>query len=211
MCSPTGSRPTGRPARDYADALADFLAAVRSTVPTSSAIRSVREWAQCFAIHHPGRIIKLRHDRHRHRPEGHAERRRRPRSSKAARRRSPTASTATALGFRAARLEGAARRPSPLVQRGAARHQSARLHARRQARPRRTATAPRKPPASFTMPVLLISGREDRVNPIDKNALILVKALQQTVSLKFSRASATCPRSRRPTPSTRCCAISSRN
>ena len=31
----------------------------------------------------------------------------------------------------------------------------------------------------FSFPVLLISGREDRVNPVGENAAILVKALRQ--------------------------------
>jgi pimeloyl-ACP methyl ester carboxylesterase len=31
----------------------------------------------------------------------------------------------------------------------------------------------------FTFPVLLISGREDRVDPVDENAAVLVKALPQ--------------------------------
>jgi len=31
----------------------------------------------------------------------------------------------------------------------------------------------------LTFPVLMISGRDDRVNPIDKNAAVLLKVLQQ--------------------------------
>ena len=39
--------------------------------------------------------------------------------------------------------------------------------------------SPAEAAPKFTFPVLLISGREDRVNPIDENAAVLVKALPQ--------------------------------
>jgi pimeloyl-ACP methyl ester carboxylesterase len=37
--------------------------------------------------------------------------------------------------------------------------------------------SPAEVAAALTMPVLMISGREDRVNPIDKNAALLAKAV----------------------------------
>jgi pimeloyl-ACP methyl ester carboxylesterase len=39
--------------------------------------------------------------------------------------------------------------------------------------------SPEEVAPKLTFPVLLISGREDRVNPIDENAAVLVKALPQ--------------------------------
>jgi len=54
--------------RDYADAVVDFLAAVKidriNIVGNSFGSRV----AQCFAIHYPSRVVPAGDDRHRHRP-----------------------------------------------------------------------------------------------------------------------------------------------
>ena len=52
------------------------------------------------------------------------------------------------------------------------------------------------------------SGTHDKVNPGDKNAAVLIKFLKNG-KLEWLENTATCRRSKRPTPSTRCCAISS--
>ena len=163
--------------KDYADALADFLAAVKVDRVNVVGNSFGRRVAQCFAIHYPARVIKLAMTGTGIGPKGM------PEEEKA---KIVAAREATDRQWRlrlrrarecAARLK-APRRDPALVQRGAARHQPARLHARRQARPGRTATA-RRSRRQAQLPVLLISGSEDRVNPIDKNAAILVKALKQ--------------------------------
>ena len=101
-----------------------------------------------------------------------------PRSSPA--REAQIANGGYGFGARVAALLGSKAPPetAAMVQRRAARHQSARLHAWREARARRR-LQPRGVADKVTFPVLMISGSEDRVNPIDKNAAILIKALTQ--------------------------------
>ena len=60
----------------------------------------------------------------------------------------------------------------------------------------------------FTFPGLLISGREDRVNPVGENAAVLVKA-RRMAGWKSSTAPVTFRKSNVPISSTRCYATSS--
>ena len=163
--------------KDYADALADFLAAVKvdrvNVVGNSFGSRV----AQCFAIHHPGRIIKLAMTGTGIGPKGMPE----EEKAKIIKGREATiANGVYGYSSRVNVLLGSKAPPetAPLVQ-----------EVLRATNPRGymhgvklglvDGYSPDEVAGKLTMPVLLISGREDRVNPIDKNALILVKVLKQ--------------------------------
>lgn len=162
--------------KDYADALADFLAAVkvdRANVVGNSFGSRV---AQCFAIHHPGRIIKLAMTGTGIGPKGMPD----EEKAKIIKGREATiANGVYGYSSRVSVLLGSKAPPetAPLVQ-----------EVLRATNPRGymhgvklglvDGYSPDEAAEKLTMPVLLISGREDRVNPIDKNALILVKALK---------------------------------
>jgi pimeloyl-ACP methyl ester carboxylesterase len=162
--------------RDYADALADFLAALKldrvNLVGNSFGTRV----AQCFAAHYPGRVIKMA-------LTGTAiGQRAMPDEDKRriiATREAQIASGGFAFGARASALLGskAPARTAAIVQ-----------HTLRATNPRgfmhgvKLALADFYGPdvaGKFTFPVLLIQGSEDRINPLDKNAAILIKALPQ--------------------------------
>src|SRR6185312_6847474 len=64
--------------------------------------------------------------------------------------------------------------------------------------------APEEVAPKLNFPVLMISGREDRVNPTDKNAAVLIKQLPQG-KLESSKIPDICRRSRSLMSSTRCC------
>jgi pimeloyl-ACP methyl ester carboxylesterase len=162
--------------RDYADALADFLAALGlervNLVGNSFGTRV----AQCFAAHCPGRVIKMAFTGTGIGQRAMAEEEKR---KIIATREAQIAKGGYAFGARAAALLGSKASPqtAALVQ------QTLR------------ATSPRgfmqaiklgladfygpDVAGTFTFPVLLIQGSEDKVNPLDKNAAILFKALPQ--------------------------------
>jgi pimeloyl-ACP methyl ester carboxylesterase len=162
--------------RDYADALADFLAALDldrvNLIGNSFGTRV----AQCFALHHPGRVIKTAFTGtgigQRSMPE---EQKRRV----VAAREAQIGEGGFAFGARVAALLGSKAPPetAAIVQ--------ATLRA---TNPRGFMQAVKLGLSDFygpdvadkfAFPVLLIQGSEDKVNPLDKNAAILIKALPQ--------------------------------
>ena len=162
--------------RDYADALADFLAALGldrlNLIGNSFGTRV----AQCFAVHHPGRIIKAAFTGtgigQRSMPE---EEKRRI----VATREAQIAAGGFAFGARVAALLGSKAPPETMaiVQ-----------HTLRGTNPRGFMQAVKLSLSDFyapdfadkfTFPVLLIQGSEDKVNPLEKNAAILAKVLPQ--------------------------------
>src|SRR5262249_8241541 len=162
--------------RDYADALADFLAALNldrvNLVGNSFGTRV----AQCFAAHYPTRISKMaftgRGIGHRSMPD---EGRERILGAAEAR----IAKGGFAFGARVAPLLGSKAPPetAAIVQ-----------HTLRATNPRGFMQAIKLglgdfygPDVAnkFTFPVLLIQGNEDRINPLEKNAAILIKSLPQ--------------------------------
>ena len=164
--------------RDYGDALADFLAALKldrvRIVGNSFGTRV----AQCFALHHPGRVIKMALTGVGTGPRDM------PETEKAkiiAARKAQIGQGGYHLGgARVAALLGPKAPPETvsLVQ-----------NVLRATNPRgfmhgvglglANGYSPDEVGPRLDFPVLLISGREDRVNPIDTNALILVKVLKQ--------------------------------
>lgn len=162
--------------RDYADGLADFLAALdldRVYVAGNSFGTRV---AQCFALYHPGRTIKMAFTGtgigQRFMPDDEKQR-------IIATREAQIGKGAFAFGNRVAALLG------PKAPPGTAAIVQATLRA---TNPRGFMQAVKLSLSNFygpdvagkfTFPVLLIQGSEDKVNPLEKNAAILLKALPQ--------------------------------
>jgi pimeloyl-ACP methyl ester carboxylesterase len=162
--------------RDFADALADFLAALKldriNIVGNSFGTRV----AQCFATHYPGRVIKMAFTGtgigQRAMPDDEKRR-------IIAAREAQIAKGGFAFGARAAALLGSKASPetAAIVQ-----HTLRGTSARGFMHGVKLGLADFYSPdvaGTFTFPVLLIQGSEDKVNPLDKNAAILIKALPQ--------------------------------
>jgi pimeloyl-ACP methyl ester carboxylesterase len=162
--------------RDYADALADFLAALKLDRVNLAGNSFGTRVAQCFAAHYPGRVLKMA-------LTGTAiGQRAMPEEEKRriiATREAQIANGGFAFGARASALLGSKAPPqtAPIVQ-----------HTLRATNPRgfmhgiKLALADFYGPDvadRFTFPVLLIQGSEDKINPLDRNAAILVTALPQ--------------------------------
>jgi pimeloyl-ACP methyl ester carboxylesterase len=162
--------------RDYADALADFLAALNldrvSLLGNSFGTRV----AQCFAAHYPGRIAKMAFTGtgigQRSMPEEDKRR-------IVATREAQIAQGGFSFGARVAALLGSKAPPetAAIVQ-----------QTLRATNPRGFMQAVKlnlgdfygpDVAGKFTVPVLLIQGSEDKINPLEKNAAILIKALPQ--------------------------------
>jgi pimeloyl-ACP methyl ester carboxylesterase len=161
--------------RDYADALADFLGAVKldrvDIVGNSFGTRV----AQCFAIHYPDRVIRLAMTGTGIGPKGMAED---EKQKIVATREAQIAKGGYGFGARVDALlaKGASRETKAMV-----------AEVLRATNPRgfmhgvklglTDGYDPATVAAKVTVPVLMISGIEDRVNPIDKNAAVLAKAM----------------------------------
>jgi pimeloyl-ACP methyl ester carboxylesterase len=169
---------TDRPGcKDFADAFDDFLAALKldrvNVVGNSFGTRV----AQCFAIHHPGRIIKLALTGTGVGPRGISEE---DKNKVIATREAQIGKGGYAFGARVGALLGPKASPETvaLVQ-----------EVLRATNPRgfmhgvmlglADGYSPEEVADKLTFPVLMISGRDDRVNPIDKNAALLLKVLRQ--------------------------------
>jgi pimeloyl-ACP methyl ester carboxylesterase len=163
--------------RDYADALADFLAAVKldrvNIVGNSFGSRV----AQCFAIHYPGRVIRLAMTGTGIGPKGMTED---EKGKIVATREAQIAKGGYGFGARVNALlgKGASEQTIRLV-RDVVRATSPRGFMHGVKLGMADGYDPQTVAAKVTAPVLMISGNEDRVNPIDKNAAILAKAMPQ--------------------------------
>ena len=162
---------------DYADALADFLDALklgRVNVVGNSFGSTV---AQCFAIHYPSRVIKLAMTGTKIGPKALSAE---AKTSTIAVREAQIASGGYGFGVRANALLGPNASPQlmELVRNGA-----------RATNPRgfmqgvklglADGYSPDEVAATVRAPVLMISGSEDRVTPIATNAAVLQKAMPQ--------------------------------
>lgn len=161
--------------RDYADALSDFLAALGleriHLVGNSFGTRV----AQCFALHHPGRTLTMALTGTGVARTAITEDQRR---EILAAREVQIAKGGYGFGERVAALLGSKASPetAALVQ-----------HTLRATNPRGflhgvglgldTSYAAEEVGPKFVMPVLLIQGAEDRVNPLDRNAAVLARHL----------------------------------
>jgi pimeloyl-ACP methyl ester carboxylesterase len=163
--------------RDYADALADFLAAVKldriNIVGNSFGTRV----AQCFAIHYPDRVISLAMTGTGIGPRGMSED---EKAKIVATREAQIAKGGYGFGARVNALlaKNASEQTIALV-RDVVRATSPRGFMHGVKLGLADGYDPETVAAKVTAPVLMISGIEDRVNPIDKNAAVLAKAMPQ--------------------------------
>ena len=161
--------------KDYADALADFLGSVKldrvNLVGNSFGSRV----AQCFAIHYPNRVIRLAMTGTGIGPKGMSEE---AKQKVVAAREAQIAKGSYGFGARVDAL---------LARNASARTKALVADVLRATNPRgfmhgvklglADGYDPETVVAKVTAPVLMISGNEDRVNPIDKNAAVLAKAM----------------------------------
>lgn len=163
--------------RDYADALSQFLTALGidrvNLVGNSFGTRV----AQCFALHYPGRVIKMALTGTGIGPASVGEDQKR---EVIAAREAQIAKGGYTFGARVAALLGSKAPPETeaVVQ-----------HTLRATNPRGfihgvklgldTSYAPDAVGPKLAFPVLIIQGSEDKVNPFEKNAALLVKHLPQ--------------------------------
>ena len=162
--------------KDYADALSDFLAALRidrvNLVGNSFGSRV----AQCFAIYYPARVIKIAMTGTGIGAKSVSEEQKK---QVVATREAQIAKGGYAFGARVAALLGSKAPPetAAIVQQ-TLRGTSPRgfMHGVKLGL---TEGYSPEMATKFTFPVLLIQGSEDKVNPMDKNAALLIKALPQ--------------------------------
>ena len=161
--------------KDYADALADFLGVMKldrvNLVGNSFGSRV----AQCFAIHYPQRVIRLAMTGTGIGPKGMSEE---DKAKIVATREAQVAKGGYGFGARVDAL---------LAKNASAQTKALVADVLRATNPRgfmhgvklgmADGYDPETVAAKVTAPVLMISGNEDRVNPIDRNAAVLAKAM----------------------------------
>ena len=161
--------------KDYADALADFLGVLKldrvNLVGNSFGSRV----AQCFAIHFPNRVIRLAMTGTGVGPKGMSEE---AKQKIVAAREAQVAKGGYGFGARVDAL---------LAKNASAQTKGLVADVLRATNPRgfmhgvklgmADGYDPATAAAKITAPVLMISGNEDRVNPIDRNAAVLAKAM----------------------------------
>lgn len=161
----------------FANALNDFLAAVKldriNLVGNSFGSRV----AQCFALHYPGRVIRLAMTGTGIGPHNMSEDKK---NKIIATREAQIAKGGYAFGMRVNALLAAGATPQTVdLVSNVVRATNARGFMHGVKLGLVDGYSPAEVATKLDFPVLLISGREDRVNPVDENAAILVKALPQ--------------------------------
>ena len=161
--------------QDYADAVVDFLAAVKldkvNVVGNSFGSRV----AQCFAIHHPDRVVRLAMTGTGIGPKGMTDE---AKAKIIATREGQIAKGGYGFGARVNALvaKNTSEQTLNLV-RDTVRATSSRGFMHGVKLGLADGYDPETTAAKMTAPVLMISGNEDRVNPMDRNAAILAKAM----------------------------------
>lgn len=161
--------------QDYADAVADFLAAVKlervNVVGNSFGSRV----GQCFAIHYPNRVIRLAMTGTGIGPKGMTDE---AKAKIIATREGQIAKGGYGFGARVNALlaKNASEQTISLV-RDTVRATSPRGFMHGVKLGMADGYDPEAAAAKITAPVLMISGNEDRVNPMDRNAAIFAKAM----------------------------------
>jgi pimeloyl-ACP methyl ester carboxylesterase len=163
--------------KTFADALNDFLAALQldriDLVGNSFGARV----AQCFAVHHPGRIVRLAMTGTGIGPRGMSQE---EKEKIIATREAQIAKGGYAFGARVdALLAANAPRETVEVVRSVVRATSPRGFMHGVKLGLADGYSPEEVAPKLNFPVLMIAGREDRVNPIDRNAAVLIKHLPQ--------------------------------
>jgi len=162
--------------RDYADAVADFLAALKLDRVHIMGNSFGSRVAQCFAIHYPARVIRLAMTGTGVGPKGMSEE---EKQKIIATREGQIAKGGYGFGARVNALVGknASEQTIALV-RDVVRATSPRGFMHGVKLGMADGYDPEAVAAKVTAPVLMISGSEDRVNPIDRNAAVLAKAMR---------------------------------
>jgi pimeloyl-ACP methyl ester carboxylesterase len=161
--------------KDFADAFADFVAALKLDRVSIVANSFGSRVAQCFAIHYPGRIVKLAMTGVGIGPRGLSDE---DKKKVIATREAQIAKGGYGFGARVGALLSAKALPETIALVS---------HVVRGTSPRgfmhgvklglADGYSPEEVAPKLTMPVLMIQGAEDRVNPTDKNAAVLAKHL----------------------------------
>jgi pimeloyl-ACP methyl ester carboxylesterase len=161
--------------KDFADALDDFLAALKLDRVSILANSFGTRVAQCFAVHHPGRILKLAMTGTGIGPHGMPEE---EKKKIIAAREAQIAKGGYGFGARVSALLSASASPDVVAEVS---------RVVRATNPRgfmhgvklglADGYSPEEVAPKLAMPVLMIQGREDRVNPTEKNAAVLAKLL----------------------------------
>jgi pimeloyl-ACP methyl ester carboxylesterase len=161
--------------KDYADAVADFLGSLKldrvNIVGNSFGSRV----AQCFAVHYPARVIRLAMTGTGIGPKGMSEE---EKAKIMATREAQIAKGGYGFGARVNALlaKNASEQTIALV-RDVVRATNPRGFMHGVKLGMADGYDPGTVAANFTAPVLMISGNEDQVNPIDKHAAMLAKAM----------------------------------
>jgi len=161
--------------KTFADALDDFLATLKLDRVNLAGNSFGSRVAQCFAIHYPGRIIRLAMTGTGIGPHGMSEE---EKQKVIATREAQIAKGGYAFGARVNALLALDASPDTIdLVRDVVRATSPRgfMHGVRLGLV--DGYDPEGVAPKLNFPVLMISGREDRVNPIDKNAAALIKHL----------------------------------
>jgi pimeloyl-ACP methyl ester carboxylesterase len=163
--------------KTFADALNDFLAAVKldriNLVGNSFGSRV----AQCFTLHYPERVIKLAMTGTGVGPHGLSEEKKK---EVIATREAQIAKGGYGFGARVNALVAANASPETIeLVRNVVRATNPRGFMHGIKLGLADGYSPEEVGPKLTFPVLLISGREDRVNPVDANASVLAKTLPQ--------------------------------
>jgi pimeloyl-ACP methyl ester carboxylesterase len=161
--------------RDYAEAVVDFLAAVKldrvNIVGNSFGSRV----GQCFAIHYPDRVIRLAMTGTGIGPKGMSEE---EKAKIIAGREASIAKGGMTYAARVPALLGkGASEQTRILVRDTLRATNPRGYMHGVKLGLVDGYDPETVAAKITAPVLMISGSEDRVNPMDRNAAILAKAM----------------------------------
>ncbi len=161
----------------FASALKDFLAAVKldrvNLVGNSFGSRV----AQCFGIYYPGRVVKLAMTGTGIGPHNMSEEKK---SKIIATREAQIAKGGYAFGARAGALLAANASPQTLeLVTNVVRATNPRAFMQGVKLGLVDGYSPDEIAGKLNFPVLMISGREDRVNPVEENAAVLVKVLPQ--------------------------------
>ena len=161
--------------KDYADALADFLDALKLERVNIAGNSFGTRVAQCFAIHYPARVIKLALTGVGVGPKGLSED---DKNKALATRQAQIATGGYGFGARVNALVSAKASPETIeLVRNVVRATNPRGFMHGVMLGLSDGYSPDEVAAKVTVPVLMISGDEDRVNPIDKNAALLHKAM----------------------------------
>jgi pimeloyl-ACP methyl ester carboxylesterase len=161
--------------RDYADALADFLDALKLTRVNIVGNSLGSRVGQCFAIHYPTRVIKIALTGAGIGPKGLSEA---AKASTIAARAKQISSGGYGFGARVTALLGPSASPELVdMVRNGMRATNPRGFMQGVKLGLADGYSPDEVAAKVTVPMLLISGSEDRVNPIATNAAVLQKAL----------------------------------